>query len=75
MLQGLELGRELLRLLNNMASFYPVRLAQFLTGGNRERDEKQNIRFYFCFDVDGFPDFWGLRASGGESALDNADHL
>ena len=34
MLQGSKLGRELLRLLNDMASFYPLRLAQFLTGGN-----------------------------------------
>jgi hypothetical protein len=40
-----------------------------------ERDEKQDIRFYFCFDADGFPVFWGLRASGGEGALDHADHL
>jgi hypothetical protein len=34
MLQGLNLGREQLRLLNDLASFYPVRLAQFLAGGN-----------------------------------------
>jgi hypothetical protein len=30
----LKLGREQLHLLNDLASFYPVRLAQFLTGGN-----------------------------------------
>lgn len=32
MLQGSKLGREPLHLLNDLASFYPVCLAQFLTG-------------------------------------------
>ncbi|MBU0652021.1 MAG: hypothetical protein KKG96_03985, partial [Proteobacteria bacterium] len=42
----MELGRELLRLLNNMASFYPVRLAQFLTGGNtRDSAIVENVFF------------------------------
>jgi len=34
MLQGSILGREPLRLLNCLALFYPLWLAQFLTGGN-----------------------------------------
>jgi len=36
MLQGSKLGREPLHLLNDLASFYPVKLAQFLTGGNTQ---------------------------------------
>jgi hypothetical protein len=32
MLQGSKLGRELLHLLNALASFYPVYLAQFQAG-------------------------------------------
>jgi len=43
MLQGSKLGRELLRLLNDMASFYPLRLAQFLTGGNRKKEKRKKL--------------------------------
>jgi hypothetical protein len=38
MLQGSKLGRELLRLLDDLASFYPVLLAQFLTADNTWKD-------------------------------------
>ena len=35
MLQGSKLGREPLHLLNDLASFYPVNVAQFLAGDDR----------------------------------------
>jgi hypothetical protein len=39
MLQGSNLGREQLHLLNDVDLAQPVRLAQFLTGGNISRKQ------------------------------------
>jgi hypothetical protein len=44
MLQGSKLGREPLHLLNDLASFYPVNLAQFLTGDDIHGGKTKNSK-------------------------------
>ena len=42
----MKLGREQLHLLNDLASFYPLWLAQFLTGGNSIRNISMKMRYF-----------------------------